>query len=228
MNGPIPTSGCAPIAERLPELALGILSGTERADVLAHLDRCAVCRDESAAWAATVDVLPTLLPEAEPPAGFEERTLERLRTDRSRVPRRPMLHRVLAVAAIVAAAVIVSVAAIRIVDARDPGTTATAMTSARMIGNGGKDAGGAFVTTGHEHYVFLNVDYGVKTGMYRVETIDAANRVTALGQVAITAGHGAWAGELPHTATARAPAMLRLVEPGGEILCVARFGPVAA
>jgi hypothetical protein len=58
MNGPNATNACAPIADRLPELALGILGGGDRADVLAHLDHCASCRDESADWSATADVLP--------------------------------------------------------------------------------------------------------------------------------------------------------------------------
>ena len=38
MNGPGATNDCAAASDRLPELALGILSGNERAEVLAHLD----------------------------------------------------------------------------------------------------------------------------------------------------------------------------------------------
>jgi hypothetical protein len=87
MTGPVASSGCAPVADRLPELALGILGGGERAEVLAHLDRCAACRDESGDWAATADVLPFLLPEAEPPTGFEVRTLDRIRAAQVLVPR---------------------------------------------------------------------------------------------------------------------------------------------
>jgi anti-sigma factor RsiW len=231
MNGPSATSGCAPASERLPELALGILAGTERAEVLDHLDRCAACRAESADWAATVDVLPTLLAEAEPPPGFETRTLGRLRADRARVPRRSTLQRVLAVAAIVAAAMVVTLAAVRIADSRREGSSGTAsaeMTSARMIGHGGKRAGDVFMTLGDERYVFVNVDYGVETGLYRIESTDAANRVTVLGNVAISGGHGAWAGELAGAgAPVGTPTTVRLIDERGEILCTARFGPVA-
>jgi anti-sigma-K factor RskA len=228
MNDKSARSGCVPTAELLPELALGILGGTERADVLAHLDRCAACRDESAAWAATVDALPTVLADQEPPSGFEARTLERLRADRDRVPRRSTVQRVLMLAAVVAAVIIASVAAIRIIDARSDTSSSTALASARMVGNGGKHAGNAFMTSGSEHYVFVDVDYGVKTGMYRVESVDSSDRVTALGMVAVTAGHGAWAGELPGRATVGTPRMVRLVEPSGEVLCVAKFGRAAA
>ncbi len=109
--------GCGAVVELLPEVALGIVGGTERADVLAHLDGCSSCRETTAGFAATVDALPVLLGEAEPPSGFEARTLERLRAERDRVPRRTIVQRVLAVAALVAAVMIVSVAAVRIIDA---------------------------------------------------------------------------------------------------------------
>ncbi len=223
MNGPGATNDCASTSDRLPELALGILSGTERADVLAHLDTCASCRAESGEWAATVDVMPTLLAEAEPPAGFESRTLERLRADQSRVPRRPIIQRVLALAAVVALVMVASVAAVRILDARGSGSSSSDVASASMIGNGGRRAGDAFMTSGGERYVFVDVNYGVKTGMYRIESVDAQNDVTALGHVVVSGGHGAWAGELPSGGTSGTPDMVRLVDPQGNVLCAARF-----
>lgn len=231
MNGPSATSGCAPTADLLPELALGILAGAERAEVLDHLDRCARCRAESEDWARAADVLPTLLADAEPPAGFEACTLERLRVDRSRVPRRSRMYRVFAVAAIVAAAMVVTLAAVRIIDARSssPSSVATSaeMSFARMVGHGGKRAGDAFMTTGNERYMFLSVDYGVKTGMYRIEAMNGANRLTSLGNVAISGGHGAWAGELKRGGSTGTPMMVRLVDVNGKILCTGRFGPMA-
>jgi hypothetical protein len=232
VSGPTTPSECAPIADRLPELALGILGGGERADVLAHLDRCATCRDESADWAATADVLPLLLPEAEPPVGFEARTLERLRTERVLVPRRSTWHRVLAVAAIAAAVMIATLAAVRIIDASGSSSSqsdaSVPVASARMIGQQGNRAGNAFMTTGEEQYLFLDVTYGVKSGVYRIETVDAADRVTPIGSVAINEGHGAWAGEVPGGRGGAPPAMVRVIGPDGQVFCTARFGPVAA
>jgi hypothetical protein len=223
MNGPGAMNDCARIADRLPELALGILSGTERADVLAHLDTCASCRAESGEWAATVDVLPSLLAEAEPPAGFEGRTLERLRADQTRVPRRSMTQRILALAAVVAFVMVASIAVVRIIDARGSSSPSTDVTSANMIGHRGRRAGDAFMTSGGERYLFVDVDYGVKTGMYRVEALDAQSGVTSLGHVFVSAGHGAWAGELPGGGKGATPAMVRLVDPDGHVLCAARF-----
>ncbi len=84
------------------------------------------------------------------------------------------------------------------------------------------------MTMGDERYLFLAVNYGVKTGLYRVESTDAANRVTPLGHVAITGGHGSWVGEVPggrHPGVT--PTTVRLVDAKGEVWCTARFGPVA-
>jgi hypothetical protein len=223
MNGPGATNDCASVSDRLPELALGILSGNERAEVLAHLDSCGSCRAESAEWAATVDVLPSLLAEAEPPAGFEVRTLQRLQADRARVPRRSLTQRVLALAAVVAFVMVASIAAVRIIDARGSGSSSTDVASASMIGRSGRRAGDAFMTSGGERYVFLSVDYGVKTGMYRIEAVDSRDEVTPLGHVVVSGGHGAWAGELPGGAKSTTPAMVRLVDPDGQVLCAARF-----
>jgi hypothetical protein len=69
---------CAGLAEVAAELALGVLTGRERAQAIAHLDRCDGCREDVRQLMATGDGLLTLLPESEPPAGFETRVLERM------------------------------------------------------------------------------------------------------------------------------------------------------
>jgi hypothetical protein len=226
MTGASAAPGCAPTADLLPELALGILGGSERAEVLAHLDTCASCRAKAEEFAQTADVLPTLLADAEPPAGFEARTLERLRIDRARVPRWSMSRRVFAVAAIVAAAMIVTLATVRILDAGSSSpsaSTPTNVTSAQMVGASGHAAGDVFMTAGKESYVFMDVDYGARSGTYNVEAIDAADQVTKLGSMSITDGRGAWAGETK----GETPTTVRLVDDEGQVWCTARFGPVA-
>jgi hypothetical protein len=73
-----------------PELALGVLTGEERAEAVAHLEGCADCRAEVARLTAVTDVLREL-PSAEPPAGFEQRVLDRLATPARRSRRTPLL-----------------------------------------------------------------------------------------------------------------------------------------
>jgi hypothetical protein len=66
---------CAQCHELASELALGLLSGRERADAIAHLSRCPRCQDEVSALATTAAQLVELVPETDPPPGFEQRVL---------------------------------------------------------------------------------------------------------------------------------------------------------
>jgi hypothetical protein len=72
------TIDCAGLAEAAAELALGVLTGRERAQAIAHLDRCDNCREDVRQLMATSEGLLGLLPESEPPAGFETRVLDRM------------------------------------------------------------------------------------------------------------------------------------------------------
>jgi hypothetical protein len=69
---------CAELADEAAELALGVLTGRERAVALAHLDRCDGCREYVRQLMITGEQLVELLPAVEPPAGFETRVLARL------------------------------------------------------------------------------------------------------------------------------------------------------
>jgi anti-sigma factor RsiW len=60
-----------------PELALGVLTGEDRATAVEHMEGCAECRAEVARLTEVADALREL-PSAEPPAGFEQRVLDRL------------------------------------------------------------------------------------------------------------------------------------------------------
>ena len=70
--------GCAEFAGAAAELALGVLTGRERARALAHLDWCDTCRENVRQLTVTSEELVGLLPAIEPPAGFETRVMERL------------------------------------------------------------------------------------------------------------------------------------------------------
>src|SRR4051812_1713337 len=69
---------CAEVEALAPELAMGTLTGTERAEALGHLETCGRCREMVDELAATADALLLLAPEAEPPIGFESRTADRI------------------------------------------------------------------------------------------------------------------------------------------------------
>jgi hypothetical protein len=69
---------CGELADVAAELALGVLTGRERAGAIAHLNTCEACREDVRQLMATGEQLRELLPSAEPPAGFEIRVLTRL------------------------------------------------------------------------------------------------------------------------------------------------------
>jgi len=69
---------CSELARVAPELALGVLTGRERADAVAHLAACDGCREYVRQMIETHEGLLALLPPAEPAAGFEMRVLNRL------------------------------------------------------------------------------------------------------------------------------------------------------
>ena len=69
---------CREFSDMAAELALGVLTGRERAAAIAHLDGCDACRDNVRQLTMTGEGLLELLPTVEPPAGFETRVMERI------------------------------------------------------------------------------------------------------------------------------------------------------
>lgn len=69
---------CTRLHELAPELALGVLTGEERAEARKHLATCPDCREHVLELTSVGDGLLALVPGAEPPVGFEDRVLTRL------------------------------------------------------------------------------------------------------------------------------------------------------
>jgi hypothetical protein len=99
---------CGSCRELCPELALGLVTGRERADALTHLQGCEGCRKHLAGLTRLHDELLAVIPDIEPPPGFETRVLARLDTtpDRRRPPIPATIVATALAAAVIAAAVI--------------------------------------------------------------------------------------------------------------------------
>lgn len=69
---------CREFQDAAAELSLGVLTGRERAQAIAHLDHCEACRESVRQLTQTGEGLLGLLPTIEPPAGFETRVLDRI------------------------------------------------------------------------------------------------------------------------------------------------------
>ena len=79
---------CSHVTNLAPELALGTAAGEERAAALEHLSTCASCRRVVNELSALTDEIVALAPAHEPPAGFENRVLDRLSEEFPRRRRR--------------------------------------------------------------------------------------------------------------------------------------------
>lgn len=210
---------CAEVRELAAEHALGVLSGAERAEVIAHCNECARCQAYVNELSEVADVLPTMVPEAEPPAGFEHRVLKRMAAGRRRARRRWIAS----IAAAMAAAAIVSITAVRIAESDDttsiaaPVSTAAARPVAVLMRGGAGDAaaGWAYVTGGRA--VAIAVDYGVPSGSYRVEVRTPNGTAAEIGTVVITNGRGSWTGT--STRAMNTGSTIALVDAAGNDAC---------
>jgi hypothetical protein len=211
---------CAEVRELSPEFSLGILSGAERAEVVMHLNGCARCQALVTELTEAADVIPQLVPEVEPPVGFEARVLRRLGADERRIRRRW----VAAVAAVAAAAMIVSVTVVRVIEANDDTPTAARVTTtvgaapvAVAMDGGVTDAaaGWAYVSGGHG--VAIAVDYGIPSGTYGIRVQPAHRQATSIGTMRVEAGRGSWTGSSDDHLGAGA--RIALVDASGNEVC---------
>ena len=78
MSDDVKEHGCEEYGDELAELALGVLTGRERARVLWHVESCPRCAEELEILARAADSVVQAAPEMEPPLGFEVRLFERM------------------------------------------------------------------------------------------------------------------------------------------------------
>jgi hypothetical protein len=216
--------GCAEVRELAPEIALGIVSGTQRADALHHASECGPCRVLVGELAEAADALPLLAAEAEPPPGFEQRVISALKAPRWRNRRRA----VAAIAVAAAAATIVSNLGVRILDSRQETTSSQAaaskVRSVDMMGANGLHVGNVFVTNGKPATVIVNVNYAVAQGTYGIE-YRAGSTTKRLGDIHIRDGKGSWGSVAPLPAAGNGTVVL--VDDTGNVVCEGRLPPIS-
>jgi len=211
---------CAEVRELAPEFALGVLDGDARADVVAHIDRCVGCRTLVTELSETADAIVLLAPEAEPPPGFERRVVARLTDGR----RRTRWRTTKLVALVAAAAVILSVVTVRVIDSARTGDAPAAVATVPMVGAHGTTVGQVDVVhAGRTVSLALSVDYALPDGVYRVALAPRSTPREVLGTMTVRDGKGVWAGTGPVDGQ---PTDLELVDDAGNVPCSARL-PVA-
>jgi hypothetical protein len=194
---------CREARELMPELALGIADGEERARVLEHAAICSDCRRELERLSGIGDELLELAPEQEPPVGFELRVLGALAPQRpkARALRRPL---VLAAAALAASAV---TAGTLLFSFRDDRRLADHYRAALAEANGsyfgavqlhdgaGTEAGVVFVYRGSPSWLMITVNPPHGTSVARAEIVATDGRRMPLEWFHLS--DGTWGGPAP-------------------------------
>ncbi|HTU38805.1 MAG TPA: hypothetical protein VMF35_12480 [Acidimicrobiales bacterium] len=93
MNDDPIDAGCDKYSDELAELALGVLTGRERALALSHVESCQRCADELEQLSRVADTVVQVAPEVEPPMGFEVRLFEKMGVSDELAPRRTRKER---------------------------------------------------------------------------------------------------------------------------------------
>jgi hypothetical protein len=211
---------CAEVREFAPELALGILGGAERAEVVLHVNGCARCQAYVVELTEAADAIPQLVPEAEPPPGFEARVLRHLGEDRRRSRRRW----VASIAAVAAGVAILSITVVRVIESGDststnvaiPVTLAAKPVAVRMESTALQlPAGWVYVNDGHG--VAVTVNYGMPSGGYAVVVKSADGSAETLGTMTVEANSGSWTGRSLRRITGGSS--ISLVDAAGVAVC---------
>ncbi len=217
-----PKLSCAQARELAPEMALGTISGDDRASLIEHISSCGLCRMIVEELSGVADAILLLGPEHEPPGGFESEVLAQFHSPRAR--RRGIG---LSAAAIVVATVIGAGSVFWIT--ADEREVAEHYQAALDEANGeyfgvkplqapdGTKVGNVFAYQGHPSWVFV-VFQDVDPGVYRAELVTHAT--TSLGTFELDTGATTWGTDIEtNLKDVRA---LRFVGPEGDIL-EARF-----
>jgi hypothetical protein len=231
---------CQQCRELAAELALDVLTGHERAQALAHLDDCTNCRDTVSALTVTADRLIELLPNAQPPAGFEHRVMAALTSSSSSSPR---ARRWWLPSAAVLLAITLAAGGWILGQATHDVTQAQTNTQAENDAQAGErtvlyapvttgqdqteeyQIGHAYVYPGNPSWIYLSLatDSDTMSNTVRCEVVRWDGSTVPVGTFPLTHGHGTWGGPVPVDRNTVATARLRLINGNGHTLATARF-----
>lgn len=208
-------SRCDDVRASAPEVALDLLAGPERADVLAHLETCAACREEVADLSALADALLEVAPHAGPPPGFEARVLDRIGATAAVPAASGRSWRPAAVAA--AIALVVGVGGGIALGGRERGGDAVRTAAFAAAADGGPT--GRLVIFDDDRMVCVFDDTRAGAA-YTVEVVEDGNASTA-GRFEAPGGAWSWTVDLPVDGDAVDRVIVR--GPAGEIRAAAEL-----
>jgi len=198
---------CSDVCDAAPEFALGILPPEERAAIARHLLTCRECRREVEELSAVGDDLLGLIPDAEPPVGFERKVLATMG------PRRRRPGPIWAAAGVAAAAAVAAILATTL-----PGSTSHPHElTARLLSDG--RVIGSVYTEGHPPWLWMTVHDSGTSGSVTCELLSPGGTSLRLGTFDLVDGSGSWAAPEPAGRFAEA----QLVAADGTVIGTATF-----
>jgi hypothetical protein len=204
----------------LPELALGIADGAERARALEHIADCAECRSALARFTSVADDVLLLAPFEEPPPGFELGVLRQIHPP---APRRQARRR-LALAAVAVAGIVAVTAGGVSLAFRDDRRLAdhyratlreahgTYFGARRLVDLAGRPGGVVYAYRGSPSWILVTVSPQRRAGVDQAELVTRDGRRIPLRSFRLVAG--TWGGSLPVDLTQ--VASVHLLDSGGR------------
>jgi hypothetical protein len=234
--------GCDEFADVAAELALGVLTGRERAQAIAHLDTCDACRENVRQLTMTGEEMLGLLPAIEPPAGFETRVMERIglaapsprpvsRMSQARHFGRKLTgwtgqgqvsrpRRMLAAAAVAAAVVVGGLGGWGL-HAATSSPSVSSLSSAALLSASHQTVGEIFVHNGGSRWMYMSVAMNSGSGSVTCQLVGTDGHITTVGSFRLADGYGYWGSPAPANLGPLTGA--RLLSADGTVLATASF-----
>jgi hypothetical protein len=225
MTDDVREHGCEEYGDELAELALGVLTGRDRARVLSHVESCPRCAEELEDLSRTADSVVQAAPEMEPPLGFEVRLFERMGlTDVA--PRRRRLRPSRWVPGVVGVAAAALALGLGLgLTSSSPTPTATAQphgphraVTAALVEHGAT-VGHVMTVSGAKPWISMMLDDSSAHGTVSCVVVTDDGVTYHVGTFEADKGYGAWIAPLPVN-----PADLRtaeVVSPSGTVIATA-------
>jgi hypothetical protein len=227
MSDDIEETGCDRFADELAELALGVLTGRDRAGALSHVESCPRCAEELEQLSRVADTVVQAAPEVEPPMGFEVRLFERMGVADVRARRRLRPSRwVPAVAAAAAAAAALAVG-LSLSLSSSPAPTVAAqghqngVVSANLV-ESGETVGHVVAFGGARPWMSMMLADSTARGLVNCVVVTDDGVTHHVGTFVARQGYGAWIAPLHVN-----PEDLRtaeVVSPSGTVIATATLG----
>lgn len=203
---------CAQVEEAVTEYALGILPLSESQAVRTHLSSCEACQGEAQEARIMGDRLLDLIPDAEPPLGFDHKVLVSFTT----APGRWRTRRVRVVLSGVAAALV----AVAVLVTTSLGGHSGPRTDRTAALRQDERTVGSIYIGGHPTWVTMTVDHLALTGRVTCQLVLRDGSTATVGDFQLVDGSGTWSAPDPAVSTATGA---RLIGPDGSVLATATF-----